>query len=147
EGDAVAADETNVDFGSPDARAVQQREGSLLELEARERRADRVLAQHGPQLRTAATTARASKDVLDATQIEELLHLGLVARALQFAAGDDAGEVQQRPRDRGAGNAVDLVPFLRNEVRSHIRTNAGDPASLARNDHLDVGRRAAANSR
>jgi hypothetical protein len=109
--------------------AVAHRQCKLFQARARPRRADLVFVENGAQLRRAAAAAEAREHVLDGGEIEEPLHLGLVACALELAARHDCRKLQQRQRDRCTSDAVDFVEVLRSQTSADVGPGAGGKLS------------------
>lgn len=115
--------------------AVAQREKPLLEAAARD--AGRRPREGGAQRRDPAAFRDAIHGVVDGTGIEEAQHLGLVHRPVERVRGEDAGEVDERPRDGRDRDATDDGGVRRGEDANAVHVDAG-PASGTASHRADL---------
>ena len=89
------------------AEPAGDREHRLLELALGGRAADVVLVEQRPDTFCARAAPVALDLILDLGEVEHLEDLSLVEGALERSAVDDLRQVEQRPGDRRARDAVD----------------------------------------
>src|SRR5438105_4980147 len=105
--------------------AAGDRKERLLELVARQRAADAMFDEHGAQELRAAAPVGAGEHVVDRAGVEDAGHLGAVERALDLAPRPVLGDIQQRARERGAGDPVDDGDILLGDRHAAVRTDPG----------------------
>ena len=97
-------------------------------------------SEQAPEHTRAAPRSRPLQCVLDGHQVEEAKHLRLINRPLDDALGLRVTQVHKRPRDRRAGDAVDVGAVSGSEGGAGVDPDAGSPPSGRRRPgHVDHG--------
>jgi hypothetical protein len=119
-----------------------EREEPALELLAREGCAEQLVAEDAAQRADAARAVDAGQHRGDGRDVEHLEPIGLLDRPLERRRPHDAGEVDERPGDRRARDAISQDAVLGPEDLRPVEPDAR-PCSLAgpRNHHVHAGRR------
>lgn len=135
----VVEDDELVHLGHRKARRSAQLVETLLELAPRQRAADAMLVENGPDERGPSPVGVALELILDSAQVEQLERLRLVERSLDAAAGKHVGDVELRPSHGRAGDAVDARRVGWGEGGRTVDVDPYMPAARAARDrHLDV---------
>ncbi len=122
---AVFEVEPGVDFRLGQADAADQSQEGLLQLARGDGPPDVVLGEGRSDDAGAAVIWIALELVCQGAQVEELGDLGLVECALDATPRHHRRQVQERARDRGAGDAVDFCDVCAREHLAAVNIDAG----------------------
>ncbi len=116
-----------VDLGSREVAHAAQREKALLELLACERAPRAQVGEDLGEPVGAAPAAGPRQHIVDGPQIEHPEDFRLLASPLEPAPIEDRREVEQRPRDARAADAVDRFDVAGKQRRARVRVDARKP--------------------
>ncbi len=137
-GPAVSGD-PGVHGGRRNAGVSYEGEEELFELAVGKGRLGKG-GEQAPEHTGAAPRSRPLQRVLDGHQVEEAKHLRLINRPLDDALGLRVAQVDERPRDGRAGDAVHVGVVRCSEGGAGVDPDAGSPPSGRRRPgHVDQG--------